>query len=56
VVGINEVSEKTKVCVDKYYVQDDVTIRLNRSTERKYKWTNNERTMVTEKSAPRASC
>jgi len=37
-----------KVRVDTYYVQNDVTIRLNRSTERKYyKRTNNERTMVT---------
>jgi len=27
-------------------VQNDVTIRLNRSTEQKYKRTNNERTMV----------
>jgi len=31
-----------------YHVQNDVTIRLNRSTERKNKRTNNERTMVTE--------
>jgi len=30
-------------------VQNDVTIRLNRSIERKYKRANNERTVVTEK-------
>jgi len=29
-------------------VQNDVTIRVNRSIERKYKRTNNEHTMVTE--------
>ena len=29
-------------------MQNDATIRLNRSIERKYKLTNNERTMVTE--------
>jgi len=29
-------------------VQNDVTIRLNRSIEQKYKPTNNERAMVTE--------
>jgi len=29
-----EVSEKTKVRVDTYHVQNDVTIRLNRSIER----------------------
>jgi len=34
--------------VDTYYVQNDVTIRLNRSIERKYKRTNNERMMVIE--------
>jgi len=38
----------TKVCVDTYYVQNDVTIPLNRSIERKYERTNNEHTMVTE--------
>ena len=44
----NQVSEKTKVRVDPCYVQNDATIRLNRSIERNYKRTNNERTMVTE--------
>jgi len=44
-----EVSEKTKVRVETYHVQNNVTIRLNRSTERKYKRTNTERTMLTEK-------
>jgi len=34
--------------VDTCHVQNDLTIRLNRSIERKYKRTNNERTMVTE--------
>jgi len=34
--------------VDTYHVQNDVTIRLNTSSERKYKRTKNERTMVTE--------
>jgi len=34
--------------VDICYVQNDVTIRLNRSTERKYKRNNNERTMVSK--------
>jgi len=29
-------------------VQNDVTIRLNGSIERSYKWTNHERTMATE--------
>jgi len=29
-------------------VQIDITIRLNRSIEQKYKWTNNEHSMVTE--------
>ena len=45
---LNQVSEKTKVRVDTCYVQNDVTIHLNRSTERKHRWTNNERTMVNE--------
>jgi len=37
-------------------VQNDVAIRLNRSTDRKYKLTNNERMKVTEQNpAPRAS-
>jgi len=31
------VNEKTKVCVHTYYVQNDVTIHVNRSVERKYK-------------------
>ena len=44
----SQVSEKTKVPVDRYYVQNGVAIRLNRSTQRKYKRTNKERTMVTE--------
>jgi len=34
--------------MDNYYMQNDVTIRPNRSIERKYKRTNDERTMVTE--------
>jgi len=34
-----------------YYVQNDVTIRLNRSIERKYKRTNNECTVVNEQNA-----
>jgi len=34
--------------IDTYHVQNDATIRLNRSIERKYKRTNNERTMITE--------
>jgi len=47
-VVINQVSEKTKVRVDTYYGQNDVTISLNRSVERCYKRTNNERTMVSK--------
>jgi len=34
-------------------VQSDVTIRVNRSTERKYKRTNNECTMATEQNPHR---
>jgi len=34
--------------VDTYYEQNDVTIRLNRSTERSYKRTTNERMVVSE--------
>jgi len=33
-------------------VQNDVTIRLNRSLERKYKQANNERTVVNEQNPP----
>jgi len=36
--------------VDTSCVQNDITIRLNRSIERKYKRTNNGRTMVNEQS------
>ena len=36
-------------------VQNEVTIRLNRSIERKYKRANKKRMMATEKNAPRAS-
>jgi len=35
-----------KLRVDTYLRQIDVTICLNRSTERSYKWTNNEHTVA----------
>ena len=43
-----QVSEKTEVRVDTYYGQNGVTILVNRSFERCYKRTNNERTVVSD--------